>query len=110
MSIDPSGKEPVTVAIVTITVSNIAYHGILTVIAGYQFASCHSRAQALIDSAAKKFCDADKFTTWLKAAKPGSECAELAVMAGKQGAYTFVAVIGGVAVKYGIQLNTISYH
>jgi uncharacterized protein RhaS with RHS repeats len=100
---DPSGKEPVTIAITTAVVANIVYHGILTIFAGYYFGRCWSEAQALMERARNNFGgDALAYQAWLRAAKPGQECADLASMAMKQGTYTFIACIGGIVVKYGI--------
>ena len=90
----------------TVTVANIGYHGILTICAGYYFSRCYDRAQQTIDRAARIFGNRiDAFERWLKTAKPGSECAELAGMALREGTYTFLAVMGGVVVKYTIKLN-----
>lgn len=107
-NIDPDGREIVTVAITAWSLGK----GISHLICGAYYCSeamkCRNRAQELLDKATPGLQSTDaetalKWAEWLRAAKPGAECAELWAACGKEAALTAQWVVGGYIVKYGIR-------
>ena len=107
-NIDPDGREILTVAITAWSIGKGVSHLICGAYNCSEAMKCRNRAQELLDKATPGLQSTDaetglKWAEWLRAAKPGVECAELWAACGKEAALTAQWVVGGYIVKYGIR-------
>ena len=102
---DPNGKAVVTVGVTTFILGRVTYHSILAFCYAGPCADCQVEAGKLIRRAARTLCAKDPiaFQKWLKAAKPGKECAEVCHKAGVHAFKAIVYLGTGVVIKYGIR-------
>jgi RHS repeat-associated protein len=100
--VDPSGNEPITIAVTVGVASLRIYTGTLAVYYSWCCGDCLTKAGELRARAVAQLQgDPERLIAWLKNAKPGAECMDICIKAGVA-SLSFLVTIGNIVVKYSI--------